>query len=115
MVMNMTAMKTAILDQLVNRIRDVFENDIERIVLYGSAARGEEQKDSDIDVAIILYSELDDAAEDRLSDIIVDLNLEHDCVLSVVDIPYDRFRKWQEIVPFYRNITNEGIILWKAA
>lgn len=53
--------------------------------------------------------------ENRLSDLIVDLNLKYDKVFSVIDIDYSVFQKWEEITPFYKNVNKEGVVLWKAA
>ena len=35
--------------------------------------------------------------------------------LSVVRIDYDKFQEWKDVMPFYKNIQNEGILLWQAA
>ena len=50
-----------------------------------------------------------------LLDLVVDLELESDKVLSIVRIDYDRFQEWKDVMPFYRNIQNEGVLLWQAA
>ena len=46
---------------------------------------------------------------------IVDLNLKYDIVLSVIDIDYEMFKKWEKVTPFYKNVNEEGVVLWKAA
>lgn len=53
--------------------------------------------------------------EDKLSDIVVDMNLKYDKVFSVIDIEFEKFRKWGNVMPFYQNINKEGIVLWEAA
>lgn len=45
----------------------------------------------------------------------VDLNLKYDKVFSVIDIKAQTYEKWGNVVPFYQNLENEGITLWKAA
>ena len=45
---------------------------------------------------------------------LIDLELEFNKVLSVLLIDYDKFREWENVMPFYRNIKQEGIILWPA-
>ena len=54
-------------------------------------------------------------AEDRLSDIVVDLNLKYNKVFSVIDIDNSVYRKWRKVLPFYQNVDQEGITLWTAA
>ena len=108
-------MDTKALNKLVEGILAIFNNQVMRIVLYGSYARGTNTSESDVDVGLLLNGKLNDNTEDKLSDLAVDLNLKYDRVLSVIDIDYAVFKKWEKVTPFYRNMNKEGIILWKAA
>jgi len=108
-------MEQSELKELVEGIRAVMEEKTARIILYGSVAKGTNVKDSDVDIALLIYGELDNDTEDRLSEFIVDMNLKYDKVFSVIDIDYDRFCKWEKVTPFYQNVNNEGIVLWKSA
>lgn len=47
--------------------------------------------------------------------IIVDLKLEHNKVSSVLRIDYEKFKIWEDTMPFYKNMKKDGIILWQAA
>ena len=53
--------------------------------------------------------------EDRLSDVVVEMNLKHDKVFSVIDIDEAVYRKWRAVTSFYQNMDKEGIVLWTAA
>ena len=111
----MNNLKT-MLSELVNGILAVMYGRVIKIILYGSTARGTRTPESDIDVAVIFNDLENKHSNDRLSsisDLIVDLNLKYDAVLSVIDIDEERFKKLKNILPFYKNIDNEGIILWK--
>ena len=46
---------------------------------------------------------------------VVDLELETDRVLSVIDIDVAKYETWVDTLPFYKNIRDEGVQLWKAA
>ena len=85
------------------------------IVLYGSVARGTNTEGSDIDIAIILIQEYDEESWDKVIDLAVDIDLIYDTVLSIVDIDYNNFMVWQEILPFYKNVKKDGVVLWNAA
>ena len=37
----------------------------------------------------------------------------YDRVLSVIDVDHSVFQKWKTVTPFYRNVDEEGIVLWK--
>lgn len=108
-------MDIKILDELVAGILAIMKPSVVRIVLYGSVARGTNTEESDVDVAVLIKGELDKDMEDKLSDLVVDMNLKYDKVFSVIDINYDTFRKWEGVTPFYQNVNKEGIVLWKAA
>jgi len=43
------------------------------------------------------------------------MDLQYDRVFSMVDINLEQYNKWGDILPFYRNIRKDGIVLWKAA
>lgn len=108
-------MEQMVLGELVEGILSILESQVIRIVLYGSVARGTNTAESDVDVALLLNGNLSRETEDKLSDLIVDLNLKYDIVLSVIDIDYEMFKKWEKVTPFYKNVNEEGVVLWKAA
>lgn len=45
--------------ELVNGLLEIFEGNLQQIILYGSVARNEAGEDSDIDIAIILQKKFD--------------------------------------------------------
>ena len=108
-------MNTVMYNELVIGILNAIGNQVLSIIVYGSTARGTDTPESDIDIAVIVEGRLNEDKEDALSDCIVDLNLKYDKVFSVIDIENDIMDKWGDIVPFYKNVRNEGIVLWKAA
>ena len=108
-------MDAKILKELVDGILAIFDTQVIRIVLYGSYARGTNTPESDVDVALLLNGSLNRETENKLSDLVVDLNLKYDKVFSVIDIDYAVFQKWENVTPFYRDVNKEGIVLWKAA
>lgn len=103
------------INELVDGILTIFNTQVVRIVLYGSYARGTNTSESDVDIALLLKGNLNESTEDKLSDLVVDLNLKYDKVFSVIDIDYAVFKKWEMVTPFYKNVNEEGIVLWKAA
>ena len=108
-------MNKDILNELVEGILKIMPTQTARIILYGSVARGTNDSESDVDVALLLYSGMTPETEDKLSDFIVDMNLKYDTVFSVIDIDLEFFKKWENIIPFYKNVSKEGVVLWKAA
>ena len=108
-------MEERVRSELVDGVLRILESRLEKIVLYGSVARGSDTEESDIDIALVMHGKLDSDTEDRLSDFVVDMNLKYDKVFSVIDIDANHFRTWMEVLPFYQTVEKEGIVLWKAA
>ena len=108
-------MDTQMYNELVMGILNALGIKTVSIILYGSTARGTNTEESDVDVAVIVNGSLDNAMEDALSDVVVDMNLKYDKVFSVIDIEDETIRKWENVVPFYQNVRKEGIVLCKAA
>lgn len=105
----------SVLDELVEGIIAIIPKGIASIILYGSVARGTAEWDSDVDIAILVERPFTKEEFDKLADFVVDMDLKYDKVFSVIDIEYEKFKKWLKAIPFYRNVEKEGIVLWKAA
>ena len=104
-----------IFQQLIPEIVEIYGDLLVRVVLYGSFARGTQTDESDIDIAIMLRSEEDADMKERMTDVVVDLELEHNKVLSVLRIDYEKFKLWEDTMPFYKNMKKDGVVLWQAA
>ena len=102
-------------EELVKGLCEIFKSDIEAIILYCSVAKKEDTPESDIDIAIIVKKNMDDRTRERFLCWAAEMDLRYDRVFSIVDIQEENIRKWGEILPFYRNVRKEGIVLWKAA
>jgi predicted nucleotidyltransferase len=103
----------AVIRDMVAAYRDVFGGEIDQILLYGSYARGEDDGDSDIDMAAIVHGDRQELQEKlkKVWDVSSDLELTYEVVISPTVIPYDEFMAYQEDLPYYRNIADEGIIV----
>ena len=44
-----------------------------------------------------------------------EMDLKYGKVFSIIDIEKEKIDKWGKVLPFYKNIQKEGIVLWKAA
>ena len=103
------------LQGLVSGLLDIYGDRIVSIILYGSVARGTQSEESDVDIAVILKNGATRAMYDQMLDLVVDLELSCGKVLSVIRIDYDKFREWENVMPYYKNIKRDGVVLWKAA
>ena len=103
------------LERLVPGLRGIYGNLISSVILYGSTARGTRTDDSDVDVAVLLHAGTTKEMRGQMLDLVVDLELACGKVLSVICINYKKYAEWNDTLPFYKNIREEGIVLWQAA
>jgi predicted nucleotidyltransferase len=109
----MTAPCAPLADPILARFRagvdSLFNGRIERMVLFGSRARGEARQDSDYDVAIFLRGFTDRRQEvRRMVPLVTDIVEE--CGLVVHPLPF-RADSWQERSPLMHEIRRDGVEL----
>ncbi len=105
---------TNLLKKLIPGLIHIFQDSITSIILYGSVARGTQTEESDLDIAVLIGAYTKEMHE-QMTDLVVDLELEYNKVLSVLLIDHDKFKEWENVMPFYKNVKKEGIVLWPAA
>lgn len=103
-----------VFEKMIPGFQTIFGNVLERIILYGSVAKRTQTEESDVDIAVIVRRYTEDM-HDKMIDFTVDLELEYNKVLSVLLIDYDNFREWEDVLPLYKNMKKDGIMLWSAA
>lgn len=108
-------MNYIITNELVEGLKDLLNERLVSIILYGSVAKGTDTDESDIDIAIIVKDAKSQSVQSKLVDFALALDFKYDKVFSVIDIDYEEFLKWENVLPFYKNVKKDGVILWKAA
>lgn len=111
----LTSNERAALAAVVNRLRQRYGDDLLRMVLFGSKARGDSDAESDLDLLIVVRIPDDDYWKrwNEIVDGTYDLELDYSVVFSflIKDEPdYRRMRRWNLLIN--RNIERDGIELW---
>ena len=97
-----------ILQRLKTCLRKIHGDRLVKMVLFGSQARGEASTDPDIDVLVILKGNVNPGEEiKKTSDVVAELSLEYDQVISRLFIDESRFNSYNR--PLLQNIRREGI------
>ncbi len=93
---------------ITKQFRQTVENkyNIIEMKLFGSFARGDYSKTSDIDLMVRL-PKVDRNIEEDLFNIAYDLELEYDCVIDVIVLP----QNFNNNIMIYQNIQKEGIAI----
>lgn len=84
---------------------------IKKVILYGSYARGDFGKNSDIDIMILVDLEDLKECEDEIFNRTYDFNMEHGTDIMPVVQNIDHFNYWKNAYMFYRNINQEGVVI----
>jgi predicted nucleotidyltransferase len=105
-----------ILSQLAENLTAVYGEKLKTVILYGSVARGTATSESDIDIMVLVDLSVEELKmyRDKLCDVSTDFDLEYIRVFSIMDVSYSEFNEWKEVSPFYRNVKEEGIVLYAA-
>jgi len=102
-----------ILTPYINEIAKIFGNKLKRVILYGSYARGDYNKNSDIDIMILVDMNDEQIKQyfDDVCNLSFEFNLEYDIILSPVIQDINQFNYWLPAIPFYQNVASEGVVL----
>lgn len=100
--------------RVVEKSIDAFGDKINRIVLYGSYARGDFTPESDIDVMILIDCKHDELPQYRrkVSKIASEICLDDEVELSLVIEDIYTYEKWLDTLVFYQNIKKDGVVLY---
>lgn len=104
----------SILDQVAVKAKEVFGDRLRGAYLYGSYARGDYDAESDVDILLLA-----DVPRENMSwykkpflQLTSELGLEYDTVITVTLKDVQTFSQYQDTVPFYQAIRQEGIPFW---
>jgi predicted nucleotidyltransferase len=102
-----------IIQDVINGINNLLGDRVKKIILYGSYARGDYNKNSDIDIMILTDCNFEEIElyRDVISDFVYDIELETGYIISPVIKNIDKYTSRVNIIPFYRNVEKEGVIL----
>ena len=99
-----------ILLEVKSRLWDIYNEDLVDVILYGSQARGQANKDSDIDIAVVLKREVNKYEEiDPIIDAIYDISLLNDELISVLPMSLNEYMNGTYSI--HENIRREGAVV----
>ena len=102
-----------VLKQFIEEISKLLGNRLKKVILYGSYARGDYDKNSDLDIMILTDLTEDELIKYRMKirDIACDLEFDNDIVISPLVRNIEKYNNRIDIIPFYMNIQKEGVVL----
>ena len=104
-----------VLNEFTARIKPLLGNRLEKIILFGSYARGDFDSESDVDVMLLVRD--NDAEIKKMDRTVVsatgDIDLAYSVLLSPIIVNRDRFYRYVNDLPFYRSVQQEGVVLYE--
>jgi uncharacterized protein len=100
--------------QILLRIKDVISKAEPKatVILYGSYARGHNNKYSDIDLLILVDSDkITYSDEQRIKYPLYDLEFETGKIISPMVLSRGEWENKHSVTPFYQNVKREGVQL----
>lgn len=100
-----------VVEKFAEESKKIYGVKLQGIILYGSCARGDFEKDSDIDILVLLDVPADEINRERkrILDVSDRLDLDYDVVLAPVFQNYQLYEKYRAVSVFYQNIQKEGV------
>lgn len=100
-----------IMYQFSRQMRRIFGVHLSKVIVYGSYARGDYQKNSDVDVMILvdLTEEEIKKRENVVYDIAFDIEMSTGIDISPVIKSEEQYEYWVDVLPYYRNVREEGV------
>ena len=102
-----------IISEYIEKIKEILEDDFERAVVYGSYARGEYNRESDVDIAIFTSRKAEEfyLLINQIAEITFEYGVQYDIILSPVFQNTADFQRMLKVVPYFQNIQREGIVI----
>lgn len=100
-----------ILTEVKESMFKIFGVKLRKVILFGSYARNEADKESDVDILLLIDDEQENIKRyhDSIVDTMVELSLKYGLVVSITEQEYKQYMKYITFVPFYANVNNEGV------
>jgi predicted nucleotidyltransferase len=91
--------------------RKQFKDKLKSVILFGSYARGDYDDESDVDILILVDTDVRALADFRsiFARFGTELSLENGVLVSFVLQDKSMFDYWKDAIPFYKNILEEGV------
>jgi predicted nucleotidyltransferase len=102
-----------ITDRVIQAAHESLGNKLDKVILYGSYARGDYDNESDIDIMILANIPLENRGLERskIRGLLGYIDLEHDIVLCLNVTDSETFNKFLPVEPFYKRVLSDGVIL----
>lgn len=100
--------------KIVNAAKKTLGDKLEKVILFGSYARGDFDAESDVDLFVLADVPNEETSQWRrnIRNCVPNLWDEHDILVCVHVTSKSIFDRYFHVLPYYQNVVNEGIELY---
>ena len=104
-------------EKICTAAKEVLGEKLEKVVLFGSYARGDNDEESDVDIMVLadIAPEDVDKTRDKIRDLMEYIDLYNDVLVSLVIVCSAIYHKYGSVSRFYMNVQKDGVELYAAA
>ena len=92
-------------------LKQILGDNLAKVIVYGSYARGDYRDNSDVDIMILVKMSDEEikAVKNDIYDLAFDVEMSTGIELSPIIKNEKQYEYWVDTLPFYRNVRNEGM------
>ncbi len=106
--LNLKGNERKALEELKEKLWEKFPD--AQIILYGSKARGDAGKESDLDLLVLVKSDVNSRLEEEITEVTYDLELKYDVIFGTI---VENKNFWDSLLakamPLHWNIDRDGV------
>lgn len=99
--------------EFVTGLKVILGQNLSKIILYGSYARGDYDVSSDVDIMILVTLSVEEIkkVENQVFDCAFEIEMTYGVDISPIIKNETHYEYWVDTLPFYRNIQQEGVVV----
>jgi predicted nucleotidyltransferase len=107
----------SLLNEITNKVviaaQTSLGSKLDKVILYGSYARGDFNDDSDIDIIVLADIPCKDRGYERnkIRTILGSIDLDYNVILTLKIIDRETFYTFLPVEPFFSNVMKDGVVL----
>lgn len=100
-----------LLEEYREAVKQILGNRLNRMILYGSYARGDFKQDSDMDIMILIEALPEDISSyaDKIYDITYDFETQYGIEINPSVQSMRTYEQWKNVYPFFMNVEKDGV------
>ena len=100
-------------NEVVRAAKESLGDKLDKVILFGSYARGDFSSESDIDIMVLANIPLENRGRERekIRSHLDNIDLKFDIVLALKVTDCETFEKFLPVEPFYQRVATDGVLL----